>query len=124
MEKTRKCSRCETPFPRSGKRLYCGPRCARATQLEQVKEGNDRRRARLRAEREANPRPDVGCDSCLLPFTPRTSRDKYCSDPCRAVGLARAVQRQRERRAKVRREAAEGEVKTGRRPRRSAPSTT
>lgn len=97
----RKCGVCGLDYPAKGKRrLYCSRDCAEKRQKEQLKALADRRKAE-RPERRST------CAVCSRPFRSRHVKHLYCGAPCRAVGLERAVERQRQRRAAAKSTSAE-----------------
>lgn len=85
----RKCGRADCPhlFPPKGARKYCSKECSREAWAGQVMS------AKL-------PVPvDKKCEICGATFkTTRPKQKKYCTLACAQSGLARAVERQLERR--------------------------
>ena len=73
------CPRCDTPFPKSGRRNYCTTDCARLA-------NTDRKRA---AREAARPRPWAPCAECggVIPHGRRRGRVKTCSEVCGAIQL-------------------------------------
>ncbi len=89
------CAVCGKPYtPRTNAR-YCSQACAKVRQAQQLAAHAERRRL---ARQPLPPRP---CAVCGLPLTPKHARHIYCGLVCQEVGLQRAVDRQKERRAKA-----------------------
>jgi len=92
-----KCVVCQKPFIKTnGKQLSCSARCAKERQWEQL--------AVLQAKRKAKgsaARPPVKCAVCEKEFVPTHTRHRHCNEDCAKKGLAVAIERQRQRRALV-----------------------
>ena len=81
----------ETPYPH---KISCSTACATKRRNKQL-EAIGVRRKKLAKERLV----EKPCAVCSRLFGPYSSRCLYCSPDCRKVGLSRAVERQRLRRA-------------------------
>jgi len=90
--KMRKCTECPRKFPVNRRQMTCTPECRDARHARQLAEWNAGRKVPLKPKRP--------CDVCGRPFAPAKSDAKYCTDPCRKIGLERAVAQQRKRRRK------------------------
>lgn len=88
----RQCLECSASFPGKGRKLTCSAKCAKTRQNRQLAELAQRRREASTANHEGV------CEVCGSSFEARHCNHKYCSDPCVAEGLLRAIQRQRARR--------------------------
>lgn len=88
----RRCAECHGSFRGAGRKLTCSPECSRSRLNRQLGNLATRRRE------ESKSRLRLNCEICNNVFDARHSLHKYCSDPCRAQGLLRAIQRQTARR--------------------------
>lgn len=89
---TRTCPECSSSFQGKGRRLTCSEACSKARQNRQLDELAARRKAANTASHEGV------CDICGNDFEAKHCNHKYCSDPCVAEGLLRAIRCQRSRR--------------------------
>lgn len=93
----KRCRICDKSFPKRGNKVYCSPECSSKALKQQLKALSERRRHGRKQY------PKTACAICTKPFQRRHLRHIYCSDPCREVGLQKAVERQKDRREEAKR---------------------